>query len=88
MMSIPPNYQKRYYGGTTAIRQTNSAQEIIYRVTVSIYRRFLQVPLLRFAADLSKNTFVHRTSFRVVFAETDTHQEVRWHHNSDCGRRR
>ena len=38
----------------------NNAQEIIYRVAVSINRRFLQVPLLCFIADLSKNIFVHK----------------------------
>ena len=28
------------------------------------------------------------TSWKVVFITTTTCQEVRWHHNSDCGRRR
>ena len=64
------------------------AKEIVYRTAVRSNGRFLQVPLHGFTVDLFENIFVHnKTSLRVVFAVTTTHQEVRWHHNSDCGRR-
>jgi hypothetical protein len=64
------------------------AKEIVYRTAVRSNGRFLQVPLHGFTVDLFENIFVHnKTSLRVVFAVTTTHQEVRWHHNSDCGKR-
>lgn len=65
----------------------NSAQEVVYGITVSvdsIFFKFLFFASLRIWVKISSYI---KTSLIVVSADTTTYQEVRWHHNSDCGRR-
>ena len=72
--------------GNRLIRAT---QKVRNSIVVLPDRRFFEIPLFSCVTDLVKNIFIHdKTSLEVVLAVTTTRQEVRWHHNSDCGRRR